>query len=195
MQTENMLGYRGHHDLCICTKPQDTLSSLPTQNNNVKSADVTRHCLDYLPPNPIVISLLCEIYCNCFGGHTWLSHVFVWLMCNQRSAHHKIHALHNHHIVAANAHLLRIFWTLWGANSVHFLTTIASAGLLFDVLLVYDTRDQGRNLIKQFWFFSTILSDNSYLFWNLQSTLDDSHIHGYIFHSYRCHDRLTQVKF
>ena len=105
------------------------------------------------------------------------------------------HATSNHEI-PANAHrLLHFNWAVYSFGGGHFVLTVTSQNLPFQITLACDQYDCGRALFCKFTTCPDILSSGNDLLHHIRASGDTSQIHGYLIHSLCFRDSDTTSSF
>ena len=99
---------------------------------------------------------------------------------------HHPKVLYNADIPAAARRLLQFDWAVYGFNSGHFVSTIRSRNLPFNIVLASDPYAASRALFKEFApDCDTILNGAAELLDHIRGSGRSSVIHGYLIHSHR----------
>jgi hypothetical protein len=96
----------------------------------------------------------------------------------------------NHEIPAYAQRVLCFGWAVYSFGGGHFLSTISSRNLPFNVTLACDTYEFGRALFKEFSRCPNVFSSGNDLLHHIRSSGDSSQVHGYLIHSLRFKDVL-----
>ena len=86
---------------------------------------------------------------------------------------------------AAAKQLLRFSWVVYGFNSGHFVSTMRSRGLPFDIVLAADITKEGRALFSEFTSCNQVLGGVKELYNHIRASGDASVVHGYLIHSHK----------
>ncbi len=105
------------------------------------------------------------------------------------------HASLNHKIPAYAQRVLRFSWADYSFGGDHFLSTISSRNLPFNVTLACDTYEFGRALFKEFSRCPNVFSSGNDLLHHIRLSGDSSQVHGYLIHSLRFKDSETTSTF
>jgi hypothetical protein len=93
--------------------------------------------------------------------------------------------LYNSDLPRAARQLSQFDWAVYSFNSGHFVSSIRSWNLPFNVTLARDPYSQGRALFKEFTGCNSILSGAAELLNHVRSSGHTSVLHGYPIHSHR----------
>ena len=105
------------------------------------------------------------------------------------------HATLNHKI-PTNAHqLLHFNWAVYSFGGGHFVSTVSSRNLPFQITLACDQYECGCALFPEFTTCPDILSSGNNLLHHIRASGDTSQIHGYLIHSLRFRDNDTTSSF
>ena len=95
--------------------------------------------------------ILSSIFLNDYHGHHHcLSNVPIWFKYMTATLTFKSKALIGNKLSQVAHSASCVSWEIYGVNSGHFFSTLASNNLPFEVDLAVDTRPLGRALFKQF---------------------------------------------
>jgi hypothetical protein len=105
------------------------------------------------------------------------------------------HALSNHKIPAYPQQVLQFGWAVYSFGCGHFLSTISSRNLPFNVVLACDTYEFSCALFWEFTHCPCMFGSGSELLHHVQSSGDSLQICGYLIHSLRFKDSNTTSTF
>jgi hypothetical protein len=105
------------------------------------------------------------------------------------------HATSNHEIPTDAHRLLHFNWAVYSSGGGHFVSTVSSRNLPFQIVLACDQYDCGCALFCKFTTCPDILSSGNDLLHHIRASGDNSQIHGYLIHSLRFRDSDTTSSF
>ena len=95
-----------------------------------------------------------------------------------------VKSLKNNNIPSLASETIRSAWAIYGFNSGHFISTLASTNMGIDIVLCADPLPTGRAMFKQFTSSPVIETSTDGLVKYLSSINNRCQIHGYFFHSH-----------
>ena len=104
-------------------------------------------------------------------------------------------ALFGNQICAVAREVLTFAWGVYGFNSGHFFSNLASRNIPFYDVLAADTRPSGRALLKQFVKCPTVSVSLEDPLQAIKASRITSTVHGYFIHLHRSLQSSTQLKF
>lgn len=167
MRPENMPGYRGPR-----IKQQD--AAYPP-------AEAVNTLVDYA-----TTTLLSTILFDDSNGHDCLENIPVkfgyWSQDSQPSSSSGAVSLYNSDLPVAAYQIARSTWAIHGYNCGHFMSSIQSRSLPFDIVLASDPTPQGRAQLQEFTTCRLIFNGVAAMFSHVRSSGDTTKLDGYLIH-------------
>ena len=181
MKPENMPYYQGPR---VTTKTDSAESDNPSTTPPTDTAHKS-HC-------QFVITAMTKHNCH---GLSHLSNVPVHFGNFDRVTPISSHTTSNHEIPTNADRLLHFNWAVYSFGGGHFVSTVSSRNLPFQITLTCDQYECGRALFREFTTCPDILSSSNDLLHHIRALDDTLQIHGYLIHSLHFRDSNTTSSF